>query len=87
MEFNVCDKADDFKGKKRKEDLVDCVHQQEVWQSADRDEICAKLEMSLQNVLQPREAKEMASTYPQNRILVLYHHSWLNWVYSGGINV
>jgi hypothetical protein len=26
-EFNACDKADDFKGKKRKEDLVDFVHQ------------------------------------------------------------
>ena len=27
IEFNPCDKADNFKGKKRKEDLVDYVHQ------------------------------------------------------------
>jgi len=27
IEFNVCDKADNFKGKKRKEDQVDYVHQ------------------------------------------------------------
>ena len=27
IEFNACDKADDFKGKKRKEDLLDYVHQ------------------------------------------------------------
>ena len=27
IEFNACNKADDFKGKKRKEDLVDCVQQ------------------------------------------------------------
>jgi len=27
IEFNACDKADDFKGKKRKEDLVDYIHQ------------------------------------------------------------
>jgi hypothetical protein len=27
IEFNACDKADDFKGKERKENLVDSVHQ------------------------------------------------------------
>ena len=27
IELNACDKADDFKGKKRKEDLLDYVHQ------------------------------------------------------------
>ena len=27
IEFNACDKADDFKGKARKEDLVDYAHQ------------------------------------------------------------
>jgi hypothetical protein len=28
IEFNACDKADDFKGKKRKENQVDYVHQE-----------------------------------------------------------
>ena len=27
IEFNTCDKTNDFKGKKRKEDLVDYVYQ------------------------------------------------------------
>jgi len=31
--------------------------------------------------------KIMAWTYPQNWVLVKYHHTWLNWLYTGGINV
>jgi hypothetical protein len=33
IEFNACNKADDFKGKKRKENLVDYVHQRSVGES------------------------------------------------------
>jgi hypothetical protein len=40
IEFNACDKADDFKGKKRKENLVDYVHQRNGGESKLRMDLC-----------------------------------------------
>jgi hypothetical protein len=45
MEFNACDKANDFKGKKRTQDLLDYVHQAGSVGSPDCDVICGKSEM------------------------------------------
>jgi hypothetical protein len=42
IEFNACDTADDFKGKKRKEDLVDYVYQERSRGRSDSDWICVK---------------------------------------------
>jgi hypothetical protein len=63
MEFNACDKADDFKSENRKEDLVDNVHQAESVGEfrlrRSKCETCNEREWKvLQNVLQ-RGAKEM----------------------------
>jgi hypothetical protein len=40
IEFNACDKADDLKGKKRTEDLVDYIHQGSGGQSKLRMDLC-----------------------------------------------
>ena len=45
IQFNECDKADEVKGKKRKEAQVDSVHQEKkVGESLDSDWIYAKQE-------------------------------------------
>jgi len=55
IEFNACDKADDFKGKKRKEDLVDYVHQGSGGESKLRMDLCETGEADLRDPQQVSE--------------------------------
>ena len=56
IEFNPCDKADDFKGKKRKEDLVDYVHQGSGGESKLRMDLCETGEADLRD---PRQVLQV----------------------------
>ena len=56
IEFNACDKADDFKGKERKEDLVDYVHQGSGGESKLQIELCDTREANLSD---PRQVSEV----------------------------
>jgi hypothetical protein len=55
IEFNACDKADDFKGKMRKEDLVDYVHQGSGGESKLRMDVCETGEADLWDLRQVSE--------------------------------
>jgi len=56
IEFNPCDEADDFKDKKRKEDLVDHVHQGSGGESKLRMDLCETGEADLRD---PRQVSEV----------------------------
>ena len=56
IEFNACDKADDPKGKKRKEDLLDYVHQRSGGESKLRMDLCETGEADLKD---PRQVSEV----------------------------
>ena len=78
IECNACDKADNFKVKNGKKDVVDYVHQEgSVGESGLRLKLCERGNERewkvLQNLLS-REAKEMACTYLRYRVLFKYHH-------------
>ena len=49
IEFNACDKAYDFKGKERKEDLVDYSHQGSGGESKLRMDLCETGEADLRD--------------------------------------
>ena len=49
IEFNACDKADEFKGKMRKEDLVDYIHQGSGGESKLRMDVCETGEADLRD--------------------------------------
>jgi hypothetical protein len=52
IEFNACDKTNDFKGKMRKEDLVDYVHQGSGRESKLRMDVCERGEADLMDTRQ-----------------------------------
>jgi hypothetical protein len=56
IEFNACDKADDFKDKMRKEDLVDYVYQGNGGESKLRRYVCERGEADLRD---PRQVSEV----------------------------
>jgi hypothetical protein len=56
IEVNACDKADYSKGKKRKEDLVDYVHQGSGGESKLRMDLCETGEAHLRD---PRQVSEV----------------------------
>ena len=56
IELNACDKADDFKGKMRKEDLVDYVYQGSGGESKLRMDVCETGEADLR---EPRQVSEV----------------------------
>jgi hypothetical protein len=56
IEFNACDKADDFKGKMRKEDLVDYVHEESGEESKLRMDVHETGEADLRD---PRQVSEV----------------------------
>jgi predicted Zn-ribbon and HTH transcriptional regulator len=56
IEFNACNKADDFKGKMRKEDLVDYVYQGSGGESKLRMDVCETEEADLRD---PRQVSEV----------------------------
>jgi len=56
IEVNACDKADDSKGKKRKEDLVYCVHQGSGGESKLRMDLCETGEADSRD---PRQVSEV----------------------------
>ena len=55
IEFNACDKADDFKGKERKKDLVDYAYQGSGGESKLRMDLCETVEADLRNPQQVSE--------------------------------
>ena len=55
IEFNPCNKADDFKGKKRKENLVDYVHQGSGRKSKLQMDLCKTGEADLRDLRQVSE--------------------------------
>jgi hypothetical protein len=55
IEFNVCDKADDFKGKERKEDLVDYIQQGSGGESKLQIDLCNTGEADLRDPWQESE--------------------------------
>ena len=56
IEFNSCDKAGDFKGKKRKGDLVDYIHQESGRESKLRMDLCKTGKADLRD---PRQVSEV----------------------------
>jgi hypothetical protein len=48
IEFNACNKADDYKGKKEEEELVDYIHQRSGGESKLRMDLCETGEADLQ---------------------------------------
>jgi hypothetical protein len=82
IELNACDTTDDFKFKKRKDDLV--VHEEGSGEKGSDCAMCNERDWKVLQNLLPLAANEMACTKSQNRVLFKYHHIWLNWIYTGG---